>query len=129
MLVFLSQVCPTVLQSPSEQWCVVAQLHRYPAPSIKAEQTPNGVASHPWSPSVQACPVGLRVVGAELGGNVNGADVGSVGVGKAVGLAVGAAVVDVPMVGSAVGGDVIHTQVWPAVTQSGAHWCVWTQLH
>ena len=41
---------------------MLAQLHRWPAPSSICSQIPNSVLSHnPWLPSVQACRVGMAV--------------------------------------------------------------------
>ena len=47
-----SQLCPGVVQSPSEQWWVLTQPHRWPAPPPICSQIPNTVPSQPWLPSV-----------------------------------------------------------------------------
>ena len=108
--VFHSQVCPAVVQSPSEQWWGLSHPHRWPAqsssPAQIRSQIPYSVASQPWLPPLQACRVGHPVGvpdgledGAELEGERDGAELGaSVGAGVVGAGEVGAA--DGELVGS-----------------------------
>lgn len=69
-------------------------------------------------------------VGADAVGIRDGIAVGAA-VGLGVGTAVGSTVVGAGLgglVGTTVGDRVFHSQVWLAVSQSGAQWCVATQL-
>ena len=98
------------------------------------------------SSAVPSQPVGAAVVGASVGPVLAGLAVGRVvgpvltglavggsvvgaPVGVPVGVSVGAAVVGATVVGASVGRLVIHSQVCPAVSQSGTHWCVRTHEH
>ena len=65
------------------------------------------------------------MVGSEVVGEIDGDAVGS----EVVGVPIGAAVVGATVVGASVGRLVIHSQVCPAVSQSGTHWCVRTHEH
>ena len=83
------------LPSPSEQWWVLAQLQRCPAPPPICSQIPNSVESQRCVPSLQAC-----ADGAVDGAEVAGAEV--VGTGVAGAVVAGTVVVGAVVVGAVV---------------------------
>jgi len=108
--VIQTHVCPVVVQSPSEQRCVAAQLQRWFAPPSSCSQMPYDVVSQMCDLSLQMCRVGWivgNVVGIAEVGDAVGEIVGAAVIGAAVGAEVGSDVVGSEVVGAAVGSGVI----------------------